>query len=281
MRFNPAARALRNSVLRGAAGSGAAQLMSRGVEAAGQVGAGAGEFLRVRRDPAEIARRRRQAAIRRRNLWGAGVVVGVAGGAALTVGALGSGFTASAVFALILVLAIIGWCTAGLARAVKDLRKRTRVVAGMPPPQPARQVVTGPVRAEIARLDKYSDRLRELVAVLPIDGGPAVADLRRDVVSAADQAERQLRRQAQEFTSVRRTARTGSVGDRTALGGSADELASRITTGVQEYGALVAAATDAVAAWTQLDHTLAELQGPNDRLTALAMGMREIAAQHR
>ncbi|MDQ2738820.1 MAG: hypothetical protein M3Y35_09460, partial [Actinomycetota bacterium] len=95
MRGRAAGRLLKNSVLKGAAGNGAAVAMTRGVQAAGQVGATATEFLRVRRDPAEIARRRRQAAVRRIKIWSAGVVVGVASGGALVVSAAADGLITS------------------------------------------------------------------------------------------------------------------------------------------------------------------------------------------
>src|ERR1700712_2675794 len=98
MRVNPTARALGNSVLKGAAGKRPADALSRGVETAALVSSSASEFLRVRRDPAEVAIRRRRAAVRRSNIWAAGVVVGAAGGAALTVGLVHAGVTAPARF---------------------------------------------------------------------------------------------------------------------------------------------------------------------------------------
>src|ERR1700712_1525778 len=107
MRAKPVAKALRNSVLKGAAGNRPAAAMARGVEAAGMVSASASEFLRVRRDPAEVAYRGRRAAVRRTNVWGAGVAVATAGGAAVTVGVVQDGLTASTAFTLVLLLAML------------------------------------------------------------------------------------------------------------------------------------------------------------------------------
>ncbi len=281
MGVNPLVRALRNSVLKGAAGQRPADALARGVQAAGHVGASATEFLRVRRDPAEIAIRRRKAAVRRANVWGAGVVVGVAGGAALAVAVADAGITASEIFSFIIVAALVIWCTLGLVRSVVDLRRRSRAVAALPPPQPARGPVAGAIRADIGRLDSYSDGLRQLVSMLAIDTGHSGAALRRDVITSADGAERQLRRQAQEYTGVRKAMTGAPAAARPALNTTADELAGRIRAGVAEYGRLVSAATTAVVASAQLKTVLTDLEGPIDRLQALAMGMREIAGHAR
>ncbi len=280
MRVNPAVRALRNSVLKGAAGQRPAQALTRGVEVAGQVGASASEFLRVRRDPSEVAVRRRRAAVRRANIWGAGVVVGVAAGAAVTVGAVSAGLTASSVFSAILVLALTIWCLLGLARAVAELRRRSRAVAALPPPQPTRRPVAAAIRPEIARLDLFSDGLRQLVQMLPADVSGAT-QLRREIISAADAAEAQLRRQAQEFTGLLRTSAGAPEAARPALVASAEALSTRVVAGVQEYGRLVTAATDTVVASADLTGAATALDGPTERLQALAMGMREIAVHTR
>ncbi len=277
MRVNPVVRALQRSVLGGAAGARPADALARGLEAAGQVGSSATEFLRVRRDPTEIAVRRRRAAVRRVNIWGAGAAVGLAGAAALTVGIVNDGMTASAIFSFVLVGALIIWCMLGLVRSVTELRIRSRALSALPPPQPARRPVAAPIRAEIGRLDGYSDGLRQLLTLLPAAADSVGADLRREVITCADAAERQLRRQAQEYTGVRKTMAAGPAQSRPALAGTVDDLAGRIRAGVQEYGRLVAAAGDTVAASAQLDRAIADLQAPTDRLHALAMGMREIA----
>ncbi|MET3806979.1 hypothetical protein ABIB25_003999 [Nakamurella sp. UYEF19] len=279
MGVNPVVRALRNSVLKGAAGRRPADALARGVEAAGQVGASASEFLRVRRDPAEAAVRRRKAAVRRANIWGAGAVVGVAGGAALTIGIVNDGVTASAVFSFILVAALVIWCLLGVIRSVRDVRARSRVLAALPPPQPGRRPVAAPIRGEIAHLDSYSDRLRQLVPMLDQRSGST--DLGREVIAAADTAEVVLRRQAQEFTGVRKAASAGPGSARARLDASSGELAGRIRAGVQEYGRLVAAAAETVAASAQLDVAATGLSGPTDRLEALTVGMQEIALHAR
>lgn len=277
MRAKPVARALKNSVLKGAAGNRPAVAMARGVEAANMVGASASEFLRVRRDPAEVAYRRRRAAVRRTNIWGAGVAVGAAGGAAVTVGVVQGGVTASTVFTLVLILALLIWCITGLIRSVGQLRARSRAVALIPPPQPARRPVAGPIRTEIARLDAFSDGLRQLVSMLPGDSDVPSVPIRRDVIGAADSAEELLRQQAQEYTGIRKTA-AGAPSDAVpALTRTADALAERITAGVEQYGRLVAAATATVAASSELTAAATDLEGPTERLEALAIGMREIA----
>ena len=281
MRAKPVAKALRNSVLKGAAGNRPAAAMARGVEAAGIVSASASEFLRVRRDPAEVAYRRRRAAVRRTNIWGAGVAVAAAGGAAVGVGVAKDGLTASAAFTLVLLLAMLVWCITGLVRAVVELRARSRAVALIPPPQPARRPVAGPIRAEIARLDAFSDGLRQLVSMLPSDGDMPSVSIRREVVGAADTAEQLLRQQAQEYTGIRRTAAGAPVGAVPALTRTADALAQRITIGVEEYGRLVAAATATVAASSELTVVATGLDGTTERLEALTLGMREIASYAR
>lgn len=281
MRPKPVAKALRNSVLRGAAGNRPAAAMARGVEAAGVVGASASEFLRVRRDPAEVAYRRRRAAVRRTNIWGAGAAVSAATGAALAVGVVHDGLTASTVFTLVLILALLIWCVTGLIRSVVDLRARSRAVALIPPPQPARRPVAGPIRGEIARLDAFSDGLRQLLSMLPGDRDTQSLPLRRDVIGAADSAEKLLRQQAQEYTGIRKTAAGAPPDAVPALTRTADALAERITAGVEQYGRLVAAATATVAASSELTAAATDLDGPTERLEALALGMREITRYSR
>ena len=274
MRVNPGLKALRNSVLAGAAGRGPADALARSVEAAGQVSASAAEFVRVRRDPAELAMRRRKAAVRRANIWGVGTVVGVAGGAAVVAGGATS---ASAIFVLVLLIALIAWCTVNLARSAGQVRRCSAVVASLPPPQPGRRPVAGPIRRDMSQLDSYSDGLRHLLSMLPATADGSMAVLRTEVIAAADDAERLLRRQGQEYTGIRRTLVGAPVSARPALQHTADELAGRIRHGIGQYSSLVAAATQTVAAAAALDRALADLEAPTDRLHALAIGMREIA----
>ncbi len=275
MRVKPTVKALQNSVLKGAAGKHPAEALSRGVETAALMSSSAAEFLRVRRDPAEVAMRRRRAAVRRANIWGAGVVVGLAAGGALAVGIVHAGLTASAIFSIVLAAALTAWCVLGLVRAATELRRRSRAVAELPPPQPARRPVSSPIRPDIARLDSYSDGLRQLVSMLPA-GAADASGLRRDVIVSADGAERLLRRQAQEYTGLRKTSAGAPAGARPGLENTAADLAERIRMGVAQYGILVAAATETIAATAHLDRALVDLQEPTERLQALAMGMREI-----
>lgn len=275
------ARVLKNSVLKGAAGSNAAGALNRGVEVASQVGASAAEFLRIRRDPAEVARRRRRAAIRRSNIWGAGSAIGIAAGAALGVDVVRHGVTATAVFSLILVAALIVWCVVGLVRSVTDLRMRNRAVRALPPPQPARRTVSPQIRSDLGRLDMFSDGLRDLLSMLPVETAGGLSTVRLDVIASADEAERLLRRQAQEYTLLRKTSGGAPRDARPVLETTAASLAGQIHAGVLQYGELVAAATDIVAASAELNAAVADLQPATDRLSALAMGMREIAAHAR
>lgn len=280
MNGRAAARLLRRSVLKGAAGQGAAGAMGRGVEAAGQVSAAATEFLRVRRDPAEIALRRRKSAIRRVKVWSAGAAVAVAAGTALTVGVVADGLVTSMVFSMILVTALLIWCLAGLVRAVSDLRRRSRELAGLPPPQPARRAVASQIRGEIGRLDAYSDGLRRLMSVLPSAPHP-LAGLGSDVLASADEAEVVLRRQANEYTALRKAAAGAPRPAQPTLLATAEAHAVLIRDGVREYGRLVTAATETVAASAELAGAVTDLLEPTERLTALAGGMREISRHAR
>lgn len=277
MRINPVGKVLKNSVLKGAAGRNAAGALNRGVEVAGQVGASASEFLRVRRDPAEVARRRHRAAVRRSNIWGAGSAIGIAAGAALAVDVARSGVTASAVFSVVLVAALIVWCVLGFIRSITDLRLRNRAVKALPPPQPARRTVSPQIRSDVGRLDMFSDGLRDLLSMLPIDAAGGLSTVRLEVIVSADEAELLLRRQAQEYTLLRKTSGGAPHDARPALDVAASSLAGQIHTGVLHYGQLIAAATDTVAASAELHAAVADVQPATDRLRALAMGMREIA----
>jgi hypothetical protein len=102
----------------------------------------------------------------------------------------------------------------------------------------------------------------------------AVQQLRNETLASADAAEMRLRSKAAEYTALMR-------------GGSAPELArvrarleQELRDGVDEYGRLVAAASDAAGASQGLGHAAlagrTELAELTDRLAALADGMREI-----
>jgi len=278
MRINPVGRVIKNSVLKGAAGQRAADALTRGIKVAGQVGASTSEFLRVRRDPTEAAIRRKRAARRRFTLWGIGSALGIAAGAALTVNVVHGGFNVSLVLSITLTGALLIWCLLGLVRSGTDLRRRSAILATMPPPQPARRLVASAIRSEVNRLDRYSDGLRDLIWILP---APVRSSLSTEVIGCADEAERLLRRQAQEFTVLHESARGAPASARPTLKTTADALSGRIHEGVERFGQLVAAATDTVAASTELSSAIAELQPATDRLSALAIGMREIAEQAR
>ncbi len=101
------------------------------------------------------------------------------------------------------------------------------------------------------------------------------------MIVSADGAELLLRRQAQEYTGVRKTSAGAPAGARPGLDSTAAGLAERIRTGVAQYGSLVAAATETIVATAHLDRTLVDLREPTERLQALAMGMREIAEHAR
>jgi hypothetical protein len=101
-----------------------------------------------------------------------------------------------------------------------------------------------------------------------------VQQLRNETLASADAAEIRLRSKAAEYTALMR-------------GGGAPELVQvrarleqELRDGVDEYGRLVAAASDAAGASQGLGHAAlagrTELAELTDRLAALADGMREI-----
>src|SRR5664279_1926114 len=265
--------------------------VGHGVDLAGQVGAAAAEMIRVRRDPTVQARKRRRAASRRLKAWSAGAIVAgavTATGVASVVG--DEGWTSGAVGAMVFLVAILVWCIIGIVRASVDLRVRTRALNALPAPQPARPVVAASIRPEIDRLDGYSDGLRQLVGLIGIVHDDAdVRRLRDDILAAADSAEAGLRRQAQDLTGVLRVRRAAQPDATAAL------MRRQIHDGVDGYGGLVLAASEAVAASRALaEHgglggarlptgqlppgaiSHGELQSPTDQLRALAAGMREL-----
>jgi len=271
--------------------------VGHGVDLAGQVSAAAAEMIRVRRDPAVQARKRRRAASRRLKAWSASAIVTgavTATGVASVVG--DEGWTSGAVGAMVFLVAILVWCIIGIVRASVDLRVRTRELNALPAPQPARPVVAASLRPEIDRLDGYSDGLRQLVGLIGIVHDDAdVRRLRDDILAAADSAEAGLRRQAQDLTGVLRARRAAPPEATAQLDATAALMRRQIHDGVDDYGGLVSAASEAVAASRALaEHgglggarlptgqlppgaiSHGELQSPTDQLRALAAGMREL-----
>ena len=75
-------------------------------------------------------------------------------------------------------------------RAAADLRARTRIVDARPLSSPPRRAVAGAIRPEIARLDGYSDGLRQPDGDGRIvDDDPGVRELRDEILAAADATE--------------------------------------------------------------------------------------------
>ena len=270
--------------------------VGHGVDLAGQVSAAAAERIRVRRDPAVQARKRRRAASRRLKAWSAGAIVSGAVTAAGVAAVVDEGWTSGAVGAMVFLVAILVWCIVGIVRAGVDLRARSRVLNTLPAPQPARPVVAASIRPEIDRLDGYSDGLRQLVGMIGIVNDDAdVLRLRDDILAAADSAEAGLRRQAQDLTGVLKAKRSAPPGATAQLDATAALMRRQIHDGVDGYGELVSAASEAVAASRALaEHgglsgarlptgqlppgvvAGGELQSSTDQLRALAAGMREL-----
>ena len=260
----------------------AGDAVGQGIELVGQVSATAAELMRTHRDPATVAERRRRAARRRVQAWSAGAIV--SGTLAITglFTLLEDGASAGAVGALFFVTAVLLWCMVGVVRAVADLRQRTRVVRSIPPPQPARPAVAGAIRREMRRLDGYSDGLRQLVGMIGVVEDADLRSLRDEILRSADGAEARLRADAASLTVVLRTRRSAPVDAAEQLDATADHLRREIVAGVDGYGELLSAASDAVSASRALSAGGAtpasgsQLQGSADRLRALAAGMREL-----
>ena len=208
--------------------------------------------------------------------WGVGTGLGLAGTAGAVVSLVTGSVTATGVFLLIFAAVVLFWAGTGLVRAVRDFRERSRVVAKLPPPQPGRATVHVSLREEMDLLGEYSDSLRQLVGAIGVTDDGLVSDLRREVIDEADAAEVRLRRMAAQVTALRRSARSGRATDVTTA--NAVAMRDQITAGVAEYGRLVVAASDAVQATGSLRGRLGQLEPVTDRLTALTMGMRELAA---
>ena len=250
------------------------------LDAADQVRSTASEIVRVRRDPSATALRRHAAARRRVQVWGAGTVVGVAGTAASITTWVTAGFSAAVIFYLLLALAVLGYCLTGAVRATRDLRQRRRVVTSLPPPQPDRRPVDRALTARVAQLGAYSDSLRQLIGLVGLVDDASMRSLRGDVIGAADAAELRLRRLADQLTVLLRAQRSGPAAARSGPAGldaTVATLTQQLSAGVEQYGELVAAASEsalASRATPVVDPTLPEA---TSRLLALAGGLRALS----
>lgn len=261
--------------------------VDRGLDVVTSVKDTAAEVMRKRRDPAHVAERRRVAARRRLTAWSLAGLVLLGVGANGVVGIAGGDGSVTSVGATVLVAGLFVYCVVGGVQAARDLRRRSRAARLLPPPGPDRRAVTGAIRPVIARLDAYSDALRQNVGMIGISAAPAgasttedaVQQLRNETLASADAAEARLRGRAAEYTALAR----GGVTPGPELAGVRDRLERELRDGVDEYGRLVAAASDAAGASQRLG--LAVLAGRSDlaeltdRLTALADGMREITGR--
>ncbi|AZI57637.1 hypothetical protein EH165_05190 [Nakamurella antarctica] len=245
----------------------------------GHVTSAAGEAMRTRRDPSNVARRRVRAAKRRVSLWSVGAILPAAG---LATSFLGGGTAVAlagfGVARTVLYVAILMVCLVALVRSVVDLRARQRVVAALPSPPPARRAVNSRIRPEINQLGGYSDSLRQLAQMTGIDRESAMAmELRRDIISAADSAERTIRARAADLSGIYDTIRASPPSATAGMKQMALSLTTEIRDGVASYGELVAAASEIVVAANALRSNNLELSDPVDQLRALASGMRELA----
>ncbi len=267
---------IRKAVVRGAMAK--AVSVSRG-EVVQQAAAAAGEMLRVRRDPSVAAARRVRSAQRRVTLWSAATVV-PAGGVVAQVYAQGGAFAEQQVLRTLLYLAILLVCLVGLVRGVTELRERGKVQRALPPVPPVRSVVAVRIRPELTELGRYSEGLRRIAGLTGLDPtSPLARELRDEIITAADSAERSLRQRAAELTDLEHAAATAPAEARPGLRTVADRLAVDITSGVAEYGNYVTAVSEIVVAGRSLGAGAGagDLAGDADRLRWLAVGMRELA----
>ena len=226
--------------------------VAHGVDLAGQVSATAAEMIRTRRDPAVQAREEgARGAVAGSRAWSAGAVVG---GAVTATGAVDDRRRRTdrrrrrrdgVVPGPVLI-----WCIVGVVRASVDLRVRKRVArraAGARSGPPGRRRCDPP---EMARLDGYSDGLRQLVGMIGIvEDDPSLRQLRDEILAAADVSEARLRRQAKDLTGLLKARRTAPPAAAAQLDGTVKASASsRSVDGVAGYGELVSAASEAVVA---------------------------------
>jgi hypothetical protein len=271
--------------VRGLARAGAALARSgglrtaagRGLDLVTQVGDTAAEVVRSRRDPALVAERRRVAARRRLVLWSLATLLLAAFGATELVDVIGGDVTAASVGVLVLVFGLLLYCLIGVAKAGIDLIARTRVVRRLPAPQPQRRAVAPTIRPLFARLDGYSDALRQVTGTIGVAADDSdMRGLRDRTLSAADAAEVRLRGRAAELTAM---LRGGKPPAGSPVAATCAQLKQQIAAGVDQYGRLVAAASEAASASSDLAERVAPIGGLGDateQLNALAAGMREI-----
>ncbi|MTD16559.1 hypothetical protein GIS00_21715 [Nakamurella sp. YIM 132087] len=249
----------------------------KGIQAAGQVRDVAGEALRVRRDPSRVAVRRHAAAKRRTVAWSLVSLGAAAGGALQVYWMVTDAVTAGAVIWTVFALAVLLWSVPQVTLGLKDVRYRRKLIDTLPPPQPDRPAVPPMVRRQIQRLGALSDGLRQLVGMIGLVDDDAVLALRREVIADADAAELRLRRRAQELAGLLRARDVSAGQGRAGLDDTVRMIVEEIDRGVAEYGELVTAATDTVAAGEQLRVQPEALEHTTDRLRSLATGMRAIS----
>lgn len=281
-----------------AAAAAAARAVGRSAALVTQASDVASEFVRQRRDPAAVVIRRRRRARRAATAYGAGGVAAAVLGATRLAGEI----TAPVVVMMIVLFLVAAWCVAGVARGVRTVRRLDRQLAALPAPAPARPAVDAAVRPVMQQLDGYSDGLRHLVSMIgvPVGGSgpggatridPSMIGVRRDILAAADDAERHLRQRAADLSGVLRARATAPAPARPGLETTARSLADEIRVGVDGYGRLVTAAGETVAASRALSSSLSSALAPEgfgpaaldestERLRALAAGMRELTDGH-
>lgn len=258
----------------------------RGMDLVGQASGTAAEIIRNRRDPAVVAQRRRQAARRRVTAWSVGALLPAAF-VAYAITQLASGVGPSDVAMLVVFAGLLVWCLVGTARAAVDLRRRTAIARSLPAPQPRRPAVAAAVRPEIRLLDGYSDGLRQLVSMIGAENTAGADDsirsLRDDIIATADAAESRIRVQAAELTALSRSRTAAPAQAVRGIDDAAAGLVGSIRAGVQQYGALVTAASETAAASRDLARAIPGRDGAMDetidRLRALAAGMRELTGE--
>lgn len=266
---------IRKAVVRGAV----AKAVTAGrTEVVQQATSAAGEMLRVRRDPSVAAGRRVRSAQRRVTLWSAAAVVPAGGSAVQFFGGGAAPFAGPEVLRTMLYLTLLLVCLVAVVRAASELRERKKVQRLLPPPAPARTVVTARIRPQLQELGRYSEGLRKLAGLTGLDPtSPLARELRDDIITAADTAEKSLRARAAELTDLEHAAATAPADARPGLRTVADQLAIDITTGVGEYGNYVTAVSEIVVAGRTMRVEGGELSDGADRLRWLAVGMRELA----